>query len=185
MEPLAGEFEKRFLEYFRSLKIGDPMDEATDIGPLAKREVLESLEGQLEDAQNKGARIHYGPEPPAGKGYFFRPAVVTGVKPGMRVLNEEVFGAIAPIVVAKNEEEIEAIANSTHFGLGASIWSKNLQRAEGLAKKIESGFVSINDMVKSDPRLPFGGVKKSGVGRELSHYGLKEFVNAKTVVVNR
>ena len=101
----------------------------------------------------------------------------------MKVLTEEVFGPIAPIIVVKNEDEAISVANDTEYGLGASIWSRNTDRAERLAARIEAGTVTINDMVKSDPRLPFGGVKKSGIGRELSHYGLKEFVNVKTIVV--
>jgi succinate-semialdehyde dehydrogenase/glutarate-semialdehyde dehydrogenase len=103
----------------------------------------------------------------------------------MKVFNVEVFGPIAPVIMVKDEDEAVEIANSTEFGLGAEIWSANLERAERLAKRVRSGFVTINGRVKSDPRLPFGGVKKSGIGRELSHYGLKEFVNIKTVVVNK
>jgi succinate-semialdehyde dehydrogenase/glutarate-semialdehyde dehydrogenase len=117
------------------------------------------------------------------KGYFFAPCVVLKPTPNMKVLTDEVFGPIAPIVVVKNEDEAVRAANNTEYGLGAAIWSRNTERAERMAKRIESGFVAINDMVRSDPRLPFGGVKKSGVGRELSHFGLKEFVNIKTVVV--
>ena len=105
------------------------------------------------------------------------------VTPEMRIVKEEVFGPIAPIIVAASDDEVAALANSTPFGLGASIWSWNTTRAERLSRKIRAGFVAINDLVRSDPRLPFGGVKKSGMGRELSHYGLKEFVNVKTVVI--
>jgi succinate-semialdehyde dehydrogenase/glutarate-semialdehyde dehydrogenase len=183
MKSVAEEFQERFLGYFKAMKIGDPMDEATDIGPLARREFIEPLEEQLEDARRKGANIFYGPKPPDGGGFFFRPAVATGVKPDMKIMTEEVFGPIAPIVTAENEDEVIRIANATEFGLGASIWSRDTERAERLAMSIESGFVAINDMVKSDPRLPFGGIKRSGVGRELSSYGLREFVNAKTIVV--
>lgn len=124
-----------------------------------------------------------GQEPPRGKGYFFRPAVVTNVTPDMKLLGEEVFGPILPIVVAGDEDEIVRIANATEYGLGASVWSRDLGRAEAMARRIVAGCVAVNDMVKSDPRLPFGGVKKSGVGRELSHYGLKEFTNVKTIMI--
>jgi succinate-semialdehyde dehydrogenase/glutarate-semialdehyde dehydrogenase len=109
--------------------------------------------------------------------------MVINTKPNMKVLTEEVFGPIAPIIVVKDEDEAVRAANNTEYGLGASVWSRNIERAERLAARLETGTVAINDMVKSDPRLPFGGVKKSGIGRELSHYGLKEFVNVKTVVV--
>jgi succinate-semialdehyde dehydrogenase/glutarate-semialdehyde dehydrogenase len=183
LKSVAEEFQERFSNYFRSIKIGDPMNEAVDIGPLAKNEFMDVLEEQLDDAQRKGAHIVYGPEPPRGKGFFFRPAFVAGATPDMKVLSEEVFGPIAPIVVAADEAEIVRLANASEFGLGASIWSRDIERAERIARRIESGFVAINDMVKSDPRLPFGGIKKSGIGRELSHYGLREFVNVKTIIV--
>jgi succinate-semialdehyde dehydrogenase / glutarate-semialdehyde dehydrogenase len=111
--------------------------------------------------------------------------MVTEVTSDMRVLREEVFGPLAPIIVAGDEEEIIQLANATDFGLGASIWSRNIQRAEDLSRYVEAGFIAINSIVKSNPQLPFGGIKKSGVGRELSHYGLLEFVNVKTVVVGR
>jgi len=184
MESVVQEFQVKFLELFKSLKVGDPMDEKTDIGPLAKEEIVSELKRQLEDAKNKGANIIYGPEPPAGKGLFFQPAVVTNVNRDMQILKEEVFGPIAPILVVKNEAEAIELANSTEFGLGAAVWTRSIDRGMQLAKRIASGFVAVNDMVKSDPRLPFGGIKRSGFGRELSYYGLREFVNIKTVVVN-
>ncbi|WP_269848520.1 aldehyde dehydrogenase family protein [Methanosarcina horonobensis] len=134
--------------------------------------------------KKKGAEPHvYGEE--YEKGYFFRPTLVPAASTDMKVLNMEVFGPIAPVVMAKDENDAVKIANSTEFGLGAEIWSADLKRAERLAKRIRSGFVTINGRVKSDPRLPFGGTKKSGIGRELSYYGLKEFVNIKTIVVNK
>lgn len=180
---VAKELQDRLLAGLKDMKIGDPMDEETFIGPVAKKEFLKDLQEQLDDARDKGAEIILGPEPPQGKGYFFRPAVVMNATSDMKVLTEEVFGPILPIVVCDKDEEIIRIANDTEFGLGASLWSMNTEKAERMARKIDSGFIAINDMVKSDPRLPFGGVKKSGVGRELSHYGLKEFTNVKTVVV--
>lgn len=184
MEPVADRFLEIYLRTLRGLKIGDPMEEDTDIGPVARREFRDELMAQLEDARAKGAVVHLGPEPPS-QGYFFRPAVLTGVGPDMRVVKEEVFGPMAPLVRVESEEEMIRIANRTEFGLGASLWSRDVDRAERLAKEVFSGFVAINRVVKSDPRLPFGGVKKSGYGRELSHYGLKEFVNVKTVMVVR
>ncbi len=183
IESIRDEFQEAFVENLKTLKIGDPMDEDTDIGPIAKKEFVAELEEQLEDAVNKGARIIFGPEPQKRKGFFFQPVVVTNVKSNMRVLKEEVFGPIAPIMTAKSEEEAIKKANDTKFGLAAAIWSKNTERAEKLAKKINSGFIAINDIVISDPRLPFGGIKQSGVGRELSHYGVKEFVNIKSVII--
>lgn len=182
-EGVAKEFQVKLLEGFQKLKVGDPMDESVFMGPVAKREFAEALEEQLADARAKGATVHLGQEPPRGKGYFFRPAVVTNVTPDMKLLGEEVFGPILPIVVAGDEDEIVRIANATEYGLGASVWSRDLGRAEAMARRIVAGCVAVNDMVKSDPRLPFGGVKKSGVGRELSHYGLKEFTNVKTIMI--
>ncbi len=185
METVAAEFQERFVAHLRAARIGNPLEEATDLGPLARKDLVEELEAQLADALRKGAKAIYGPKPPAGKGFFFQPVVVTEVTPHMRVLREEVFGPLAPIIVARDEQELVELANATEFGLGASIWSRNIARAEELSRHVKAGFIAINSVVKSDPRLPFGGVKKSGVGRELSHYGLLEFVNVKTVVVGQ
>jgi len=158
------------------------MDDATDLGPLSRKDILVNLEEQLRDAREKGARViqrHHAFQ----KGFFFSPAVVLDPKEDMKVLKEEVFGPIAPIIVVDSEEEAVRIANATEYGLGASIWTRDLKRAQHIAGQIEAGAIAINDFVRSDPRLPFGGVKRSGLGRELSHYGLKEFVNVKSVVV--
>lgn len=182
MESIAEEFERHFMAQLRELKIGDPMDETTDIGPIAKKEILNTLRDQLSDARAKGGRI-VQLEHSFKRGYFFAPCIVKNPKPDMKIMTEEVFGPIAPIITVKDEDEAIRAANETEYGLGASIWTKDTDRAERLARRIEAGFISVNDMVRSDPRLPFGGVKKSGIGRELSHYGLKEFVNIKTVVV--
>jgi succinate-semialdehyde dehydrogenase / glutarate-semialdehyde dehydrogenase len=179
---VAGTFSDLFLERVEGLKVGDPMDESTDIGPLARKDLLDNLQEQLQDARDKGAEIIQR-EHSFRKGFFFSPAVILHPKENMKVLQEEVFGPIAPIIVVDSEDEAIRVANATEYGLGASIWSRDLARAERLAGRIQAGAIAINDMVKSDPRLPFGGVKRSGVGRELSHYGLKEFVNIKTVVV--
>ncbi len=182
MEKVAEEFKKHFTARLRELKLGDPMDETTDVGPVAKRDILASLNEQLKDAKAKGAEIvQFGGA--FKKGLFFAPCAVYNPKQNMKVLTEEVFGPIAPVIVVKDEDEAVRAANSSEYGLGGSIWSGNHERAEKLAARLEAGTVAINDMVKSDPRLPFGGVKKSGIGRELSHYGLKEFVNIKSVLV--
>jgi succinate-semialdehyde dehydrogenase/glutarate-semialdehyde dehydrogenase len=179
---IAKPFTEALERELKAVKSGDPMDPATTLGPLAKQEFVGVLSAQLEDAERKGARVVYGPTPP-GRGFFFRPAIVTNVRPDMRVVTEEVFGPILPVLVAENEARLVEMANTSAYGLGASIWTKDLARAEKLARELEVGFVAVNDMVKSDPRLPFGGIKKSGVGRELSHYGLKEFTNLKSVVI--
>jgi succinate-semialdehyde dehydrogenase/glutarate-semialdehyde dehydrogenase len=184
LENVIGDFTKAFESEINKLKIGDPMDEKTDIGPVAKKEFVESLDKIVQDAKKKGAKPNtYGKE--FKKGFFFRPTLIPVASLDMEACCVEVFGPIAPVIAVKDEDEAIRIANSTEFGLGAEIWSGNLEKAEKLARKITSGFVAINGMVRSDPRLPFGGVKKSGVGRELSHYGLKEFVNVKSIVVNK
>ncbi|HEX9113514.1 MAG TPA: aldehyde dehydrogenase family protein, partial [Nitrospirota bacterium] len=182
MEKVTDEFTKHFMARLKELKIGDPMDEATDVGPLSRKDILQSLNDQLKDARAKGARV-LQTDHAFKQGYFFAPCVVVNPSVNMKVLTEEVFGPIAPIITVKSEDEAVRLANNSEYGLGASIWSRDHDRAERLAVLLETGTVAINDMVKSDPRLPFGGVKKSGIGRELSHYGLKEFVNIKTVVV--
>lgn len=185
IDKIADKFKKLMIEKLSKLKVGNPMDESIDIGPIAKKEFCNELEAQLLDAKNKGAEIFRIKTENLNKGYFFSPAIVTNVKNNMKIITEEVFGPIAPIIIVKNESDAIKTANDTQFGLGASVWTKDLALAERVAKKLECGCVVINDMVKSDPRLPFGGIKKSGVGRELSYYGLKEFVNIKTIVVNK
>jgi succinate-semialdehyde dehydrogenase/glutarate-semialdehyde dehydrogenase len=182
MESVAEEFTRHFMARLNELKLGDPMDETTDIGTVARRDILDSLKEQLRDAKAKGAQVLMA-EQTFTKGLFFTPCAVINTKPNMKVLTEEVFGPIAPIIVVKDEDEAIRVANDTEYGLGSSIWSRDISRAERLGARIEAGTVTVNDMVKSDPRLPFGGVKKSGTGRELSHHGLMEFVNVKTVVV--
>ncbi len=182
MKKIAQEFTDRFVHYMQAMKAGNPMDESTDIGPLATEEAAYELSRQIADAKQKGATVVEGPPIPS-QGMFFRPVAILNAKKNMLVAQEETFGPIAPIFVVKDEEEMIELANSTEFGLGATIWSKDIEKAQALARRIESGFVGINKPVKSDPRLPFGGTKKSGVGRELSHYGVREFTNVKTIIV--
>ncbi len=182
MEKIAREFSERYIHHLQAMKVGDPMDESTDIGPLARAEAREELSRQVEDARSKGGTVIDGPLPPAGEA-FFRPVVILNATRNMAVAREETFGPLAPIFTVKDEEEAVELANSTEFGLGATVWSRDIGRAERIARKINSGFVGINQPVKSDPRLPFGGTKKSGFGRELSHYGVREFTNVKTIIV--
>jgi len=179
---IAREFSDRFIHHMRAMKAGDPREESTDIGPLATSEGAEELSRQVGDARQKGATVVDGPPVPA-QGRFFRPVAILNATRDMRVAKEETFGPIAPIFAVKDEEEMVGLANATEFGLGATIWSRDIEKAERLARRIESGFVGINKPVKSDPRLPFGGTKKSGIGRELSHYGVREFTNVKTIIV--
>lgn len=184
VKKIAKNFEKLFVEYVKNLKVGDPFDEITNIGPLARKDIVLNLERQVKESVKKGAKILYGGYRPKLDGYYYMPTVLSNVKKGMPVYEEETFGPVASITVVKNEEEAIRESNNTKFGLGASIWSKDIKKAEKLAKHLDVGNVFINGIVKSDPRLPFGGIKYSGIGRELSHYGIKEFVNIKTIVIN-
>ena len=159
------------------------MDKKTDVGPLVNRGAVKEVDEQVRDALAKGARAALVGGPRPGKGAFYLPTVLTEVKEGMRVASEEVFGPAAPVMRVKTEDEAVRISNDSEFGLGASLWTADLEKAKGLAHRIESGMVFVNSLVKSDPRVPFGGIKKSGIGRELSGYGLKEFVNVKTVSI--
>lgn len=181
---IAEEATQKIIEYFKTLTIGDPMDEIVNIGPLAKSEIRHLLEGQVENALSLGAQLLFGGHRIQRRGYFFEPTLLSHITPEMAVYREEVFGPVMTLFSVEDVDEAINIANDSEFGLGASIWTKNLTIAERIAAQIEAGFVSINGMVKSDPRLPFGGIKKSGFGRELGSYGIKEFVNIKTVVIH-
>ncbi len=180
---IADKFSRIFAEEAGKLIVGDPMDMKTDVGPLVNKDGLNIIEAQVHDAVSNGARVLAGGKRLERKGYFYMPTVLSDIKMSMKVVTEEVFGPVAPIIIVNNEEDAIKIANNTEFGLGASIWTANEERGLKIAKKIEAGDVFINSIVKSDPRMPFGGVKKSGIGRELSKYGLREFVNIKGVNV--
>ncbi|MBI2676083.1 MAG: NAD-dependent succinate-semialdehyde dehydrogenase [Candidatus Aenigmarchaeota archaeon] len=181
---IESEFEDTLVRNLEKLKVGNPLEESTDIGPLAKRDILEDVERKVEDARTKGAKILFGGGRPGGRGFFYQPTLLSGIKDNMEVYREEVFGPVMPMITAEDEREAVRIANGTPYGLGASIWSSDTEKAERLARQIEAGNVFVNTIVKSDPKLPFGGVKKSGYGRELGEFGIREFVNIKTVVVN-
>lgn len=178
---IAKDFIELFIKKASQLKIGDPMSTETDIGPLSSKEGLDTISGIVEDAKEKGAEILLGGEQIDGEGYFYQPTILTNVKPNMRIAKEETFGPVAPITIVDNEGEAVRLANDIEFGLGASIWTRDLAKAEKISRRIESGIVSVNNVVLSDPRIPFGGIKHSGFGRELSRYGMLEFVNIKSV----
>jgi aldehyde dehydrogenase len=183
VKEVAKKFTDLFVEETKSEVVGDPTDFKTTVGPLVRENQRAIIYEQVQEAKNKGADILIGGKPIEGKGFFFEPTVISNVNHDMRVLKEEVFGPVAPIVVVENDEAAITEANNSEFGLGASIWTNNIDKGVKLAKNIESGIVSINEMVRSDPRMPFGGIKNSGIGRELSEFGIKEFVNIKSVMV--
>ncbi len=180
-EKIYDEFEKKFVEEMSKIKVGNPMQEDTQLGPIAREDLLNELQYQVKQSVDCGAVILCGGNRINDEGLFFEPTVLANIKKGMPAYEEEIFGPVASLIKVKSENEAIEIANDTKFGLGASLWTKNLEKAKKLSTKIEAGSVFINGMVKSDPRLPFGGIKNSGYGRELSHYGIKEFVNIKTV----
>ncbi len=176
-------FVTRFVERVSALDVGNPLNRATQIGPLARPDLVATLEDQLNRSVATGAVVHTGGSRVDGRGWFFRPAVVTEVRPGMPLFDEEIFGPIAAVTVAQDDEEAISLANMTEFGLGASVWSGDRNRAELIARRIEAGSVFINARVSSQPQLPFGGVRKSGYGRELSSYGVREFTNVKSISI--
>jgi succinate-semialdehyde dehydrogenase/glutarate-semialdehyde dehydrogenase len=178
---IADAFLRELKVRVEALKTGDPMDEATQIGPMARADLREELHRQVADSLTQGAVAMTGCQPAEGEGFFYQPSILDHVTPKTRAWREELFGPVAIIIRAADEADALRIANDTRYGLGSSVWSKDTARAERLAAQIEAGCTFINGMVKSDPRLPFGGVKASGFGRELSRLGLLEFVNAKTV----
>jgi acyl-CoA reductase-like NAD-dependent aldehyde dehydrogenase len=179
--PVVDEFQERFVAAVRDLRVGDPMQRATQVGPLARNDLRDSLEQQVRTSVSRGARVLTGGARRSGRGYFFEPTVLTDVTPDMPASCEEVFGPVAAVIHARNVEDAIAIANQSPYGLGANLWTRDIARARRLARDIEAGQVFINGMVTSDPRLPFGGVKQSGYGRELAAYGIREFVNIQTV----
>jgi len=185
VESLAAEFAARFAAQMGTLKIGDPTDESTQVGALVNEAAITELSAQLAQSVALGAAVLCGGERFPGVGCFFRPTVVAGAVPGMRLVDEEVFGPIAPVIAVKDEAAAIALANRSEFGLGGSVWTRDLARGERVARAVESGTLFVNSITKSDPRMPFGGVKNSGLGRELGRYGLLEFVNVKGLNIYR
>jgi acyl-CoA reductase-like NAD-dependent aldehyde dehydrogenase len=180
-EAVYDAYVEAFVRKTRALKIGDPMERNTKIGPMARMDLRDDLIAQVRDTVAAGARLLCGGEPIEGRGAFFAPTVVGDVAPGMRMAVEETFGPAAAIMRARDAEHAVELANDSRFGLGGNLWTRDIAQAETLAAQLESGNCFINGMTASDPRLPFGGVKKSGIGRELSEFGIREFVNVQTV----
>ena len=178
---IANEFIEMFVQKTKKLKVGDPMSNETDIGPLVNINSLKNMESLVAQSVEEGAELLTGGERTDSKGFFYPPTVLKNVSPNMRIASEEVFGPIAPVIIAEDEKEAMKVANDSKYGLGASIWTQDLDKAERMSRAIESGIVTVNNVVISDPRVPFGGIKNSGFGRELSKYGMLEFVNIKSV----
>jgi succinate-semialdehyde dehydrogenase/glutarate-semialdehyde dehydrogenase len=181
VEKVANAFLEIFVAEMRSRKMGDPLDRQTQVGPQARHDLRESLHRQVEESVKRGAQLLLGGRIPESPGAFYPPTVLAAVRKGMPAFDEETFGPVAAVIRALDEADAIRLANDSPFGLGASLWTQDRQRAERLAREIEAGCVFVNELVKSDPRLPFGGVKRSGYGRELSEYGIREFMNIKSV----
>jgi succinate-semialdehyde dehydrogenase/glutarate-semialdehyde dehydrogenase len=181
VEPVADRFIQLFKTELAARRMGDPLDPGTHVGPQARADLRDELHKQVEESVKRGAKRLLGGEIPRGKGAFYPPTMLAAVDKGMPAFDEETFGPVAAVIRAKDERDAVRLANDSTFGLGAALWTRDLDRARGLAADIESGCVFVNGMVKSDPRLPFGGIKRSGYGRELSEFGIREFVNIKSV----
>jgi succinate-semialdehyde dehydrogenase/glutarate-semialdehyde dehydrogenase len=180
-EEIADRFEDDFVRAMEGLKVGDPMDSGTEVGPMAREDLLDSLDDQVKRTVEAGGTLRTGGRRLERPGWFYAPTVLTGVKPGMAAFDEETFGPVAAVIRARDAADAIELANRSQFGLGASLWTGDAARGEDLAAEIDAGSVFVNGAVKSDPRLPFGGIKSSGYGRELSEVGIREFVNIKTV----
>ncbi len=182
LEKVYDQFLTAFRAKMEAAKVGDPTDEDTDVGPLARPDLRDDLHQQVSESIRKGAECILGGTLPQGKGSFYPPTILINVQPGMPAYEEELFGPVASVIKVKDETEAIRVANDSRFGLGAAVFTKDLKKGEQIAAdELEAGSCFVNGLVKSDPRLPFGGIKTSGYGRELSHHGIREFVNAKTV----
>ena len=184
-EKVAEQFLTKYTEAFRAITIGDPLDENTRLGPLSSKEALETLTKQVDEAVKNGATLHYGGKPVQREGSFFEPTILTNITRDNPAYFEEFFGPVAQVYVVKNDDEAVKLANDSHYGLGGAVFSKDIDRAKKMASRIETGMVWINWLTDTAPELPFGGVKRSGYGRELSDLEIKEFVNQKLVVIRR
>ncbi len=181
VDAIAEDFLARFKAVVEALNPGDPGDASTTLGPMARQDLRDELHMQVRDSLAAGGVAVTGCEPLPGRGAFYKASILDRVAAGMRAYHEELFGPVAIVIHARDEEDALRIANGSEFGLGGSVWTRDVARGERLARRVESGAVFVNGLVKSDPRLPFGGIKHSGFGRELSRHGIQEFVNAKTV----
>ena len=183
VEQVADAFLRAFTEHMGALRMGDPLIDSTEVGPLARGDLREELHEQVRRCVTAGAKTILGGEPAEGRGFFYPPTVLSDVAPGMPAYEEELFGPVAGVIRVKDTDQAIRVANDSRFGLGASLWTGDLVLAESLVPRIEAGAVFVNTLVKSDPRLPFGGIKKSGYGRELGRHGIQAFVNVKTVYI--
>jgi succinate-semialdehyde dehydrogenase/glutarate-semialdehyde dehydrogenase len=184
-EAAADQFTEKFAATVRALHVGDPMQRETNVGPLARGDLRDTLATQVDRSLKAGAHAVAGGAPLDGKGYFYAPTVLDGVSEDMPAFREETFGPVAAVIRARDPRDAVRLANDTEYGLGAALWTADVERGKALAREIEAGNVFINSMVASDPRIPFGGIKRSGYGRELGAYGIKEFVNIQTIVVGQ
>jgi succinate-semialdehyde dehydrogenase/glutarate-semialdehyde dehydrogenase len=176
-------FTERYVALMKSKKVGNPLLEDTDVGPLARHDLRDELHQQVLASLKRGAKLLLGGEIPPGSGAYYAPTVLANVGPGMPAYDDELFGPVAAIIGANDEADAVQIANDSVFGLGAAVFTQDVNRGERVARELEAGSTFVNALVASDPRLPFGGIKQSGYGRELGSYGIKEFVNVKTVYI--
>lgn len=181
VDKIADAFLAEFKARATVLKCGDPLDETTTLAPMARFDLRDSLHRQVADAVQHGAKVLLGGEPLAGQGAFYPPTILDGIQPGMRAWTEELFGPVASVIRVRDEAAALEVANGSAYGLGGSVWTRDAKRGEAFARRMQSGSAFVNGLVKSDPRLPFGGVKNSGYGRELARQGIHEFVNVKTL----
>ncbi|MEN4750674.1 NAD-dependent succinate-semialdehyde dehydrogenase [Pseudomonas sp. Ps21-P2] len=179
--PIAEQFTRQFVAAVEQLKVGDPLDSAINVGPMARADLRDELDGQVQRTIAAGATLLLGGKKIDGPGNFYAPTVLADVKPGMAAFDEETFGPVAAITIAANAEDAIVLANTSDYGLGGSLWTQDIPRAQRIARRLETGGVFINGFPATNARIPVGGVKKSGYGRELSHFGLREFTNAQAV----